>query len=312
MPEHMSESWACWGDITSYFQTLERPIAWDDLSQGLPVDGHSVSDLSQELWSFTCRHIGGRVYERHNTFCTHISGNGFEPWRTLYLDYEGTSELIAANGQSKLLSFPQRNNYKQLNAHLHDRLHIAHTFGTHMRGNAINMHLFNVLPDKMRTTIFEHREPKHDGLRELVGLTRQQTTWTQQTHLASMTDPQHNISALRQRHPRQPKPAVEHAEPPPAVHAKDDGCILKSFINPHLRLDAEELALMEDDNELPDGPPPQLGAARKLPSLRVTRPDLTHFGYYGGCLRCADIQLGYNQTTNNHNDACRRRMCNAM
>lgn len=80
--------------------------------------------------------------------------------------------------------------------------------------------LYNVMPDRMRTTIFEHREIKNYGVMELVEWARQQTAWTQQTHLATIGDPQHHIAALKQRRRPQKQEADAHEAPqPPPVHA---------------------------------------------------------------------------------------------
>ena len=68
---------------------------------------------------------------------------------------------------------------------------------------------------------------------------------------------------------------------PGRPHSKDDDSILESFNNPHLHLDAEEIALLENEHELSDGLPPQLGNDRQLPSLRITRADLDRYGHHG-------------------------------
>lgn len=100
MTEHMSESWSRWREILSYLQTIDRPITWDDIVTGNSVDGYSIIDLTQELWSFICRHIAGHVYDRRRTYGFNIVGNGFELWRKLYREYEGTSELMHLHGQT--------------------------------------------------------------------------------------------------------------------------------------------------------------------------------------------------------------------
>ena len=90
------------------------------------------------------------------TLSVDIVGNGFELWRRLYRDYEGTSEIMNLNGTAKLMAFPQCTDYRKLNNHLDDFVYMLNRFGTGMPDAQIKALLWNTLPGRMRTTIVEH------------------------------------------------------------------------------------------------------------------------------------------------------------
>ena len=141
------------------------------------MDGYPLADLAQELWSFTCRHISGHIYDRRKTYGVDIVGNGFELWRRLYRDYEGTSEIMNLNGTAKLMAFPQCSDYRKLNTHLDDFVFMLNRFGTGMPEAQVKARLWNILPDRMRTTIFDHRELNNHSVVENLEWARHQTSW---------------------------------------------------------------------------------------------------------------------------------------
>ena len=88
----------------------------------------------------------------------------------------------------------------------------------------------------------------------------------------------------------------------PSKHDYDDS-VIESFSNPHLAIDAEQKALLDDDGPLDPDLPLCLHVDRKLPSLRIVKADLDRYGYTEGCPRCAPTQLGVVQHINsNHWD----------
>ena len=92
----------------------------------------------------------------------------------------------------------------------------------------------------------------------------------------------------------------------------DDDSIIESVGNPHLHLDAELKAKLEDEEALPTDLPECLRPDRKLPSLRVTKSDLDKYGCTEGCHRCTNTQVGDTLSTPNHWDSCRRRVYQDM
>ena len=99
----------------------------------------------------------------------------------------------------------------------------------------------------------------------------------------------------------------------PVLKGEDDA-VIESVSNPHLHLDAELQARLEGEGEhqQPTDLPVCLQPDRKLPSLRITKPDLLRYGYTGGCPRCLNTKVGDNLTNSNHWDSCRRRIYRAM
>ena len=89
--------------------------------------------------------------------------------------------------------------------------------------------------------------------------------------------------------------------------------MIESFSNPHLAIDAEQKALLDDDGPLDPDLPMRLHVGRKLPSLRIAKADLDRYGCTEGCPRCAHTQLGAVQHSNsNHWESCRRRVYQDM
>lgn len=101
-----------------------------------------------------------------------------------------------------------------------------------------------------------------------------------------------------------------------------DDSILEAFANPHVHLDAEQRAMLDEEADLGDRlenqllpPPPRHPDAptdRAPPRLRITRKQLKHYGYSPGCPRCTDIGAGDQDTNKNHNESCRARIYGEM
>ena len=92
----------------------------------------------------------------------------------------------------------------------------------------------------------------------------------------------------------------------------EDDCVLKSFHNPYLMLNAEALALLDDDTQEPTDLHARLEVGRTLPSLRITQQDLLKYGYSSDCPRCTYTQLGDASSNPKHTDECRRRVYTCM
>ena len=71
----------------------------------------------------------------------------------------------------------------------------------------------------------------------------------------------------------------------PAAVDYDDS-IIESFSNPHLLIDAEQRAALDDESRVGVDLPLCLHVDRKLPSLRITKADLERYGYTDECPRC--------------------------
>lgn len=93
---------------------------------------------------------------------------------------------------------------------------------------------------------------------------------------------------------------------PGRPHDTDDVSILETLVRPHIYLDDDERAALDQEDGNPPDLQPELAANRKLPSLRITRADLNKHGYHVGCLRCTGIRLGDFLTGNTRSDECRR------
>ena len=61
---------------------------------------------------------------RRNKLGPQMEGNGFELWRKLFLEYEGSDELLRLAGRMELLEIPQIKTMKSINAQLDAWLHL--------------------------------------------------------------------------------------------------------------------------------------------------------------------------------------------
>ena len=114
-----------------------------------------------------------------------------------------------------------------------------------------------------------------------------------------------------QRWKRESVLAIRGTPAKPVLRGEDD-TIIESFSNPHLHLDAELQAQLEDEEQAPSDLPICLQPDRKLPSLRITKQDLHRYGYTPGRPRCLNTELGDTITNSNHWDSCKRRIYRVM
>ena len=103
-----------------------------------------------------------------------IEGNGLEPWRRLFVEFQGSDELVNLAGRTKFMEFPQCRNLKHLNAHLDEWLELLYKFGDGMGPLAVQTLFLKTLPDTMRSEIYKRPELKSLELMKLVDWARHQ------------------------------------------------------------------------------------------------------------------------------------------
>ena len=96
--------------------------------------------------------------------------------------------------------------------------------------------------------------------------------------------------------------------------AQDDAdSIIEYFANPHLLIDSEQRAALDDESKVDVELHLCLHVDRRLPSLRITKGDLDRYGYTDECPRCTHTKMGVvHHINSNHWDSCRRRVYRQM
>ena len=92
----------------------------------------------------------------------------------------------------------------------------------------------------------------------------------------------------------------------------EDDSVIESFHHPHLMMDAELHAKLDDEEIERTDTPLCLQPGRKLPSLRITQSDLLKYQYSDDCPRCIATQFGDLSLNPSHTGICRRRIYRAM
>ena len=220
MVDHIAEEWARWRMIIRECEQQKNPINWWQV-QSIVIDGFNGTELALDIWSFISRYIGRRLYDRRAKLGVNIEGNGFELWRRLFYDHEGSSELIALAGRTKLLSFPRCRDKRKLGQHFDDWVDMFQTYGADI-GPEVGMTLFlGILPEDMRDRIHQDMNLRNMTLIQLMEWARMQMQWTHQEMLASHVSDSPHVASLSspQRPPGRPQPrgppGSPRGQPPP-------------------------------------------------------------------------------------------------
>ena len=106
--DHCKEINSGYGRIFQFIENNKTRIYSRDLGMG-NVDGAVVDFhwLSQHLWVFIGNHINNDLHGRRLSLTQNEQDNGFELWRSLFIENEGGAEQVALGGMSTLHSFPQ-------------------------------------------------------------------------------------------------------------------------------------------------------------------------------------------------------------
>ena len=135
---------------------------------GLTFFGVSAHGLSSDLWSFLLRWLGPKLYPRRTRISLDVEGNGFELWRKLFSEYEGSDELINMAGRTKLQDFPQIKHMRNLHASLDEWIDLFYRYGQEIGPNMAQTMFLRILPDELRTDIHRRPELKQLELLELI------------------------------------------------------------------------------------------------------------------------------------------------
>ena len=136
--------------------------------------GVLASHLSADLWSFLLRWIGPTLYLRRTKMGQNIEGNGFELWRKLFLEYEGSDKLMQIAGRSKLQEFPACTNVRHLNQHVDDWMHLFYTYGDGISQDHAKLMFTRTLPPSIRSEIYRRPEVEAHDLLPLTDWVRHQ------------------------------------------------------------------------------------------------------------------------------------------
>ena len=155
--DHASEELPFWRTVLDDATSTTMPIT-KELLQTMDFSSVNGEQLSNDLWSFLLRWIGPNLYQRRTKLSQGIEGNGLELWRKLFTEYEGSGELLAPAGRTKLHSFPQIRDMRSLDAHLDEWLDLWTKYGDDAGPSTAIAMFLRVLPDTLRTEI--HRRPE--------------------------------------------------------------------------------------------------------------------------------------------------------
>lgn len=96
---------AYWRAILKHIQDATQPINYDQLV-GLHYGASNGWDLALDLWNFISKRLGVSVYERRIPLASNVEGSGFELWRALFNEHEGSDEFAQLDCRTKLKTSP--------------------------------------------------------------------------------------------------------------------------------------------------------------------------------------------------------------
>ena len=160
MKDHCKEVNSGYG---KHFQQIEnsktriynRDLGMGNLGNGTIVDSQW---LSQHLWVFIGNHISNDLHGRRLSLTQNDQDNGFELWRSLFIENEGGAEQVALGGMSSLHAFPQCQRLEDLQHWLGQWQICRHKYGSDLPETHLKQMFLNMLPTSVSEKLRERRD----------------------------------------------------------------------------------------------------------------------------------------------------------
>ena len=125
-------------------------------------------DLSLDHWNFMSKRLGQDIYDKRVQLANGVEGNGFELWRALFVEYEGSDEYIALDGRTKLQNFPPITSTKGITHTLNDWSHMMMKYGSDIGQVTRRTMLLKILPDQLRTDVLKNGFQTTDPIMQML------------------------------------------------------------------------------------------------------------------------------------------------
>ena len=102
------------------------------------------------------KRLGQDIYDKRLQLAHGVEGNGFELWRALFVEYEGSDEYIALDGRTKLKNFPAITTTNGITQVLNDWSHAMLKYGGDIGPVARRTMLLKILPESLRTDVLKN------------------------------------------------------------------------------------------------------------------------------------------------------------
>ena len=127
-----------------------------NLEDGTEVD---YKWLSQHLWVFIGKNIDNDLHGRRLALTQHEADNGFELWRTLYVENEEGAEQVQLGGMSNLHYVPQCPKIDDLQHWLGQWQTTRQTYWADLPEIHFKQRFFNMLPESVAHKLRERKDP---------------------------------------------------------------------------------------------------------------------------------------------------------
>ena len=131
-----------------------------NLGMGTLPDGSAVDYLwiSQHMWVFIGKNISNDLHGRRLSLTQNDADNGFELWRSLFVENEGGAEQVALGGMSSLHAFPQCPKIEDLQHWLGQWQICRHKYGYDLPESHAKQMFLNMLPPSVSEKLRERRD----------------------------------------------------------------------------------------------------------------------------------------------------------
>lgn len=164
MVAHFCKSSTKWGVIIEAIETALSPMKKCELIAHPIGNGDNAWQVAEELYSFLGDYIGDTLFDRRLQM---IGGrvednNGFEFWRQLFFENEGTGEEIVQEGRKNFQSYPKCSQLKELSRHLDGWKQLLDEYASELYVNP--RHLFDTVMELIPEDIRDKIEEDHDDI----------------------------------------------------------------------------------------------------------------------------------------------------
>ena len=155
LTDHCCDTNPYWRALLKMCQETTHPIEYGPLANSR-YGRFTGWDLSLDLWNFMSKRLGQDLYDRRLQMANHVEGNGFELWRALFSEYEGSDEYIALDGRTHLQNFPKIQSTTGITQVLNDWSSAMLKYGNDIGPVTRMTMLLKILPESLRTDVLKN------------------------------------------------------------------------------------------------------------------------------------------------------------
>lgn len=178
LTDHCCDTNPYWRALLQMCQETQHTIEYAPLANSR-YGRFTGWDLSLDLWNFMSKRLGQDIYDRRLQLANNVEGNGFELWRALFTEYEGSDEYIALDGRTQLQNFPKIQSTTGITQHLNDWSSAMLKYGKDI-GPVTRMTMFlKILPESLRTDVLKNG---YQNAEAAIAWIKKTNVWTDREH----------------------------------------------------------------------------------------------------------------------------------